>query len=182
MHAVRQVNKSKKIIHFSIDFIFRITSILLNYFSIKTILTKLKHLKLFNLNEQTSCNNVSTKFFLGATTTVSSSLDITTPNPNKPEKFLVTSSIDLNASDSLGRTCIHHLVQPFPDGSYTSNIELLRLLHSSGASLTKHDLAGLSPLQYGAINGCQHLCDELTKLTNEQKDSISSNNRTFLYQ
>ena len=95
------------------------------------------------------------------------------------DKFLVTSSIDLNASDSLGRTCIHHLVQPFPDGSYTSNIELLQLLHSSGASLTKHDLAGLSPLQYGAINGCQHLCDELTELINEQTDGTQATIERF---
>ena len=117
-------------------------------------------------------------FFLGATTTSinfadetsndGDKTDGTSNNINEINEFKVTSSIDLNASDALGRTCIHHLVQPFPDGSYTDNIELLRLLHSSGASLTKHDLAGLSPLQYGAINGCQHLCDELTKLINDQ--------------
>jgi predicted DNA-binding WGR domain protein len=118
-------------------------------------------------------------FFLGATTTASIPILSTDDTSDKPERFLVTSSIDLNASDSLGRTCIHHLVQPFPDGSYTSNIELLQLLHSSGASLTKHDLAGLSPFQYGAINGCQHLCDELTKLTNDQTDSTPATIERF---
>jgi predicted DNA-binding WGR domain protein len=124
------------------------------------------------INEISNIRSTRTrrKFFLGATTpavlTDESSNDVSTS-----DEFVVTSSIDLNASDSLGRTCIHHLVQPFPDGSYTSNIELLRLLHKSGASLTKHDLAGLSPLQYGAINGCQHLCDELTKLSNDPTNS-----------
>ncbi|CAF3379069.1 unnamed protein product [Rotaria sp. Silwood1] len=120
-------------------------------------------------------------FFLGATTTVpvvtkevSIDDDDDDDDNDETDKFEVTSSIDLNASDSLGRTCIHHLVQPFPDGSYTSNIKLLRLLHSSGASLTKHDLAGLSPLQYGAINGCQHLCDELTKLINDQTNATQA--------
>ncbi|UJR15954.1 hypothetical protein I4U23_002874 [Adineta vaga] len=93
---------------------------------------------------------------------------------DQSDHVTVTSAIDFNASDSLGRTCIHHLVQPFPDGSYTSNIELLRLLHSSGACVTKYDLAGLSPLQYGAINGCQHLCDELTKLINDETDSTQA--------
>ncbi|CAF1193546.1 unnamed protein product [Rotaria sordida] len=122
------------------------------------------------------------KFFLGATTTTTISSDIaneTSHDDNETDKFEVTSSIDLNAKDSLGRTCIHHLVQPFPDGTYTSNIELLRLLHSSGASLTKHDLAGLSPLQYGAINGCQHVCDELTKLINDQKNSTQATIERF---
>jgi predicted DNA-binding WGR domain protein len=112
------------------------------------------------------------KFFLGATAAIDTNESLT--DPNETEEFQVTSSIDINASDALGRTCIHHLVQPFPDGSYTSNIELLRLLHSSGASLTKHDLAGLSPLQYGAINGCQHICDELTNLIKDQTDSTQA--------
>jgi len=95
-------------------------------------------------------------------------------NINEKDAIKVTSSIDLNASDALGRTCIHHLVQPFSDGSYTSNIELLRLLHLSGALLIKHDLAGLSPLQYGAINGCQYLCDELIKLINDKTNSTQA--------
>lgn len=120
------------------------------------------------------------RFFLGATTaTTTEAMDTTNDDSSKTEEFVVTSSIDLNASDSLGRTCIHHLVQPFPDGSYTSNIELLRLLHRAGASLTKHDLAGLSPLQYGAINGCQHLCDELTRLINDQSTSTESTIERF---
>ena len=132
------------------------------------------------LNPQPLTTMFPQNFFLGAMPAAAPCLALTTTDShNKPEKFLVTSSIDLNASDSLGRTCIHHLVQPFPDGSYTSNIELLRLLHSSGASLTKHDLAGLSPLQYGAINGCQHLCDELTKLTNDQTDSLPATIERF---
>lgn len=119
----------------------------------------------------------SRNFFLG----------VTTSNPNEntksddadTKKFEVTSNINLNASDALGRTCIHHLVQPFADGSYTSNTELLELLHSSGASLTQHDLAGLSPLQYGAITGCQHLCDELTKLINDQTGSTQATIERF---
>ncbi|CAF1343422.1 unnamed protein product [Rotaria magnacalcarata] len=123
-------------------------------------------------------------FFLGttttsATTTTTTTNEISNNDDTEIDKFQVTSSIDLNASDSLGRTCIHHLVQPFPDGSYTSNIELLRLLHASGASLTKHDLAGLSPLQYGAINGCQHLCDELTKLASDESDSTQATIERF---
>lgn len=112
-------------------------------------------------------------FFFGVTTMAATTPLVDAPSSNindESDRFTMTTDIDLNASDSLGRTCIHHLVQPFPDGTYTSNIELLRLLHSCGASVTKHDLAGLSPLQYGAINGCQHLCDELTKLINDGTD------------
>ena len=96
------------------------------------------------------------------------------PDDDEDEKFSVTSSIDLDISDALGRTCIHHLVQPFPDGSYTGNIDLLRLLHEAGASLTKHDVAGLTPLQYGAINGSQHLCDELISLMREKTPSLEA--------
>ena len=122
------------------------------------------------------------RFFLGATTTAvatGTTTDSSSDDSSKKDEFQVTSSIDLNASDSLGRTCIHHLVQPFPDGSFTSNIDLLRLLHRAGASLTKHDLAGLSPLQYGAINGCQHLCDELTRLINDQTSSTEATIERF---
>jgi hypothetical protein len=119
------------------------------------------------------------KLFLSATTTSTITTDEASNADNKQYELLVTSSIDLNVTDSLGRTCIHHLVQPFPGGSYTSNIELLRLLHSSSASLTKHELAGLSPLQYGAINVCQHLCDELTKLINDQTNSTQATIERF---
>ena len=59
-----------------------------------------------------------------------------TNNNNKSEEFQQTSLINLNAIDTHGRTCIHHLVQPFSEGTYTNNIEILQLLHSCGASLT----------------------------------------------
>ena len=120
------------------------------------------------------------RFSLGATTTTTAeTMGTTTDDSSKTEEFVVTSSIDLNASDSLGQACIHHLVQPFLDGSYTSSFKLLRLLHRAGASLAKHDLAGLSPLQYGAINGCQHLCDELTRLITDQSTSTESTIERF---
>ncbi|CAF0863254.1 unnamed protein product [Adineta ricciae] len=121
-------------------------------------------------------------FFFGLTTMATTTSLCDAPNNDiteKSDRFTMTTDIDLNASDSLGRTCIHHLVQPFPDGTYTNNIELLRLLHSCGASITKHDLAGLSPLQYGAINGYQHLCDELTKLINDGTDSTQATIERF---
>ncbi|CAF4068890.1 unnamed protein product, partial [Rotaria magnacalcarata] len=79
----------------------------------------------------------TSQFFLGATTISTSITDEISNDANETDEFQVRSSIDLNASDSLGRTCVHHLVRPFPDCTYTSNIELLRLLHSSGASLKK---------------------------------------------
>lgn len=79
------------------------------------------------------------------------------------------------ATDKLGWTCIHHLVQPFPDGSYATNLDLLELLHEFSASLTKKDHAGLSPSQYALQNGVQHLYEKIQELTAEQKmDSMSS--------
>ena len=77
--------------------------------------------------------------------------------------------IDINATDALGRTCIHHLVQPFADGSYTTNIELLEFLHQSGASLTICDRNGLSPLDYCVNNGCQQLYEKLFEFIHGQK-------------
>ena len=112
-------------------------------------------------------------FFLGVTTTSIQNDDDDEENiPNHQEIIdnttLQTSKVDMNATDALGRTCIHHLVQPFPNGSYRNNIELLKWLHRSGASLTKTDLTGQSPLDYAALNGCQHLYNLLRELINEE--------------
>ena len=90
-------------------------------------------------------------------------------SPSNSNTFSIKSNIDINATDALGRTCIHHLVQPFSDGSYTNNIELLELLHQSGALLTKVDQNGLSPLEYCVNNGCQHLYEKLLELINGEK-------------
>ncbi|CAF5105428.1 unnamed protein product, partial [Rotaria socialis] len=79
-----------------------------------------------------------------------------TLNNNKTKKFQKTSSINLNAIDIDGRTCIHHLVQPFADGSYKNNIDILRLLHSCGASLAIADSSGLKPLDYAIRINCEH--------------------------
>lgn len=85
--------------------------------------------------------------------------------------FEETTLIDLNATDALGRTCIHHLARPIIesyDVFYANNIELLELLHSAGASLIIPDQMGLTPLQYAAKHhGCQHLYDKLRELVNE---------------
>ena len=88
------------------------------------------------------------------------------------KSFKKTSLVNLNAIDNNGQTCIHHLFQPFPDGTYTNNIEMLRLLHSCGASLTITDLSGLTPLQYSIQNNSQHLSNELTSLINIKKSSM----------
>ena len=114
----------------------------------------------------------SPKFILGLST-AAPAVDEDIADPVVPANFSVTSSIDLNASDALGLTCIHYLVQPFPDGSYAHNLDLLRLLHSAGASLSQCDLAGLSPLQYAAISGCQHLCDLLGELLGDGRASVA---------
>lgn len=110
-------------------------------------------------------------------------------NPDDTERmddsntFELTSQIDFNATDTLGRTCIHHLVQSLTDASYTNNVELLELLHVSGASLTKPDQMGRSPLQYCAMNSaCQHLYNRLRVLTNEQFIDTAANciNQRFI--
>ncbi|CAF3862176.1 unnamed protein product [Adineta steineri] len=161
MHAVRQNN---------ID----IVKLLLNKdYSLEEKSDPFQGFPVHHIGQRLGRGKGAQNFFLGATAAAPISTSLTT-STDESKKFLVTSTIDLNASDPLGRTCIHHLVQPFPDGSYTSNIELLRLLHSSGASITQLDLAGLSPLQYGAINGCQHLCDELIKLINDETGSTQA--------
>ncbi|CAF3181779.1 unnamed protein product [Rotaria socialis] len=127
------------------------------------------------------------KFFLGVTTTNSNAN--ATLNNNKTKKFQKTSSINLNAIDIDGRTCIHHLVQPFADGSYKNNIDILRLLHSCGASLAIADSSGLKPLDYAIRINCEHLHTELKKLTNEranfskttkQKFDVNDPNKKFL--
>ncbi|CAF1463911.1 unnamed protein product [Didymodactylos carnosus] len=86
-------------------------------------------------------------FFHGVTTTSAQRSDRLENDDNIDEnetETIKTSSIDLDANGALGRTCIHHLVQPFPDGSYINNRKLLKLLHSFGASLTQIDSSGLS--------------------------------------
>ncbi|CAF2691907.1 unnamed protein product [Rotaria sp. Silwood2] len=108
------------------------------------------------------------KFFLGVTTTDLVTDTDEASNNKKAKKFQKTSLINLNAIDIHGRTCIHHLIQPFPDGSYTNNIDILCLLHSCGASLTMTDLSDLTPLEYSTRNNCRHLYDELTKLTRKK--------------
>lgn len=82
------------------------------------------------------------------------------PNSNK-------SSIDLNQTDRLGRTCIHYLVEPFPQATYAENIELLELLHQAGASLIEQDQNDLTPLNYALNNGFENLSEKLLELTNK---------------
>ena len=86
----------------------------------------------------------SKEFLLGVTTmsTADDSNDEIADDNNTKDNneipnstFIQTSSIDLNAVDALGRTCIDYLVQPFVGGSYTNNIELVKLLQSVGVSL-----------------------------------------------
>ncbi|CAF1971897.1 unnamed protein product [Rotaria magnacalcarata] len=167
MHAVRQNN-----IH--------MVKLLLNKLYIPTDDNQWQKDTDFILSRQKVKKPKSKGFFLGVTTASpcdhdDSDDDISdeTETLNKSDTFTVTSMIDINASDVLGYTCIHHLVQPFPDGSYINNIRLLELLHSSGASLTQPDLANLSPLQHSAINGCQHLCHKLKELMNKQQTDLT---------
>ncbi|CAF3484731.1 unnamed protein product [Rotaria sordida] len=119
------------------------------------------------------------KFFLGVTTNDTTTDTDEASNDKTSKKFQRTSLVNLNATDIHGRTCIHHLIQPFPDGSYTNNIDLLRLLHSCGASLTTTDLSGLTPLDYSIKNNCQHLYDELTKLIRNKTSSIRTTKEKF---
>ncbi|CAF0987776.1 unnamed protein product [Adineta steineri] len=168
MHAVRQNN---------ID----IVKLLLNKdYSLEEKSDPFQGFQAHHFGQRLGRGKGAQNFFLGATAAAAPISTSSATSTDESKKFLVTSTIDLNASDPLGRTCIHHLVQPFPDGSYTSNIELLRLLHSSGASITQLDLAGLSPLQYGAINGCQHLCDELIKLINDETGMIINRIKRYI--
>ncbi|CAF0960955.1 unnamed protein product [Adineta ricciae] len=97
----------------------------------------------------------------------------------KSKEFQMTSKIDLNALDKNGRSCIHHLIQPFTRGSYRNNLEILRLLHSCGATLTVADRSGLTPLQYSTQNHYQHLYEELSKLVHNKPASIRSLANTF---
>ena len=114
----------------------------------------------------------TTSFFLGATNSNDDDEDddddnekVTSEHP-PAQPFAQTSSIDLDAVDCAGFTCIHYLVQPFPDGSFRNNLELLRLLHSCGAILDPTDALGLTPLQYSLKNKCPHLSNELITLMN----------------
>ncbi|CAF3694044.1 unnamed protein product [Rotaria sp. Silwood1] len=67
-------------------------------------------------------------------------LDSDEEHMNQSNKFQLTSNIDLNATDALGRTCVHYLTQPFPNVSYTNNDEILELLRSVDASLFKEPM------------------------------------------
>ncbi|CAF4352319.1 unnamed protein product, partial [Rotaria sp. Silwood2] len=167
MHAVRQNN-----IH--------MVKLLLNRLYVPTDDNQLLRNTNFIQSRHKVKEPKSKGFFLGVTTTSTYDRDDSDDDIsddietiNESDTYTVTSMIDINACDVLGRTCIHHLVQPFPDGSYMNNIQLLELLHRSGALLTQHDLAGLSPLQYCAINSCQHLCDKLTELLNKQQRDLT---------
>ncbi|CAF3795485.1 unnamed protein product [Adineta steineri] len=114
-------------------------------------------------------------FFLGVTTMDSNEIS----NKNKSITFELTSSINLNAIDNDSRTCIHHLIHPCTDYTYRNNIEILQLLHSCGALLTKTDRFGLTPLQYTQKNNSQHLFNELTKLISNKTNSIQSKIEPF---
>ncbi|CAF1511623.1 unnamed protein product [Rotaria sp. Silwood1] len=67
-------------------------------------------------------------------------LDSDEEHMDQSNKFQLTSNIDLNATDALGRTCVHYLTQPFPNISYTNNDEILELLRSVDASLFKEPM------------------------------------------
>ena len=84
--------------------------------------------------------------------------------PSKP--FEQTSAVELDATDNVGFSCIHHLVQPFSQGSFRNNLDLLRLLHTCGATLNLPDSRGSTPLEYSLKNKCPHLSDELIVLLN----------------
>jgi ankyrin repeat protein len=111
------------------------------------------------------------QFFLG-TNSVTNTDEVSNNRNNQPKDFQVTSLINLKAIDTDGRTCIHHLIQPFSNGTYTNNLEILRLLHSCGAPITTPDHSGLTPLEYSIENNSQHLSNELRKLINNKKFSM----------
>ncbi|CAF3244348.1 unnamed protein product [Rotaria sp. Silwood2] len=123
--------------------------------------------------EQNRKKPKSKGFFLGVTENSTNDDDDEISNNSETidesNTFTVTSAIDINAIDIFGRTCIHYLVQPFPNGSYVNNLELLELLHRSGALLTKQDLNGLSPYQYSIMNGYKHLPEKLRILINDKQ-------------
>ena len=108
------------------------------------------------------------QFFLGPKSVVRNNTGTTT---NQSKTFEMTSAVKLDALDNNGRTCIHHLVHPFPQGTFSNNLELLRLVHSCGATLTVTDRSGYTPLQWCVENNYQPLVDELRKLTHAIKHS-----------
>jgi predicted DNA-binding WGR domain protein len=130
---------------------------------------QITNIPVFNLGRGKGHRGRHPRFFLGANSVTNIN---ETSNNTKSEEFQLTSLINLNAIDIYGRTCIHHLVQPFSEGTYRNNIEILQLLHFCGASLTIPDLSDLTPLQYSIENNYQHLSNELIKLTNNKKYSI----------
>lgn len=117
------------------------------------------------------------RFYLGARK-AKPSCRVTT-NRNKTKNFKKTSSINLNATDSHGNTCIHYLVEPFTDSSYTNNIDLLHILHSCGATLTIANNDNLTPLDYAIQIKCEHLSNELAKLTRSNLNHNKISKRKF---
>lgn len=95
-----------------------------------------------------------------------------TPTDNQSKTFQMTSRVKLDALDNLGRSCIHHLARPFPQGTFTNNLEILRLLHTCGATLTTVDRPGYTALEYSIENKCHPLIEELRKLTHATKHSM----------
>ena len=84
--------------------------------------------------------------------------------------FQKTSAIDLNAMDGSGLTVIHHLVQPFRDGTFRNNLDILRLLHNCGASLVQSDFSRRTPLSYASKINAPLLTYELNMLIHKKSD------------
>ncbi|XP_038072455.1 poly [ADP-ribose] polymerase tankyrase-like isoform X2 [Patiria miniata] len=85
------------------------------------------------------------------------------PEQCKFPKCKKTSSINLNAVDSQGRTAVHYLMKTCDYGTY-ENVEMLELLAGVGAKLSERDHQGKTPLDYSMETGSQKMAAALQKL------------------
>ncbi|XP_038073028.1 poly [ADP-ribose] polymerase tankyrase-like [Patiria miniata] len=86
------------------------------------------------------------------------------PNLSQFPKCEKTSSINLDAVDSQGRTAVHYLMKTCDYGTY-ENVEMLKLLARVGAKLSERDHQGKTPLDYSMETGSQKMAAALQKLT-----------------
>ena len=69
---------------------------------------------------------------------------ITSPTAAAPKPPI---EVDINATDSLGRTAVHHLMKTCDFGTY-ENVEILKKLAGKRAKLVAQDHQGKTPLDY----------------------------------
>ncbi|XP_033125958.1 poly [ADP-ribose] polymerase tankyrase-like [Anneissia japonica] len=87
------------------------------------------------------------------------------------DEFVMTSKVNLNATDSRARNVIHHMIHAKEEGTY-ENVDMLELLVKVGASLDQKDANGKTPLDYAMSVRSSELASTIQRLQKVAKKNM----------